>query len=87
MLRLLFSSGRRFSLLLNDGRVAVVNCTSKVNRTEWARGPRRDCRIPIVNETEVEFSGANADTVHLTIRIRLAKSIRRVRWRLRGRSE
>jgi hypothetical protein len=30
--------------------------------------------------------GASSNTVHLTILIRLAKSIQRVRWRLRGRS-
>ena len=28
--------------------------------------------------------GSSPNTVHLTILIRLAKSIRRVRWRLRG---
>ena len=52
--------GATFALLLNDGRVAVVNCASKLNLTEWTYAARRSCRIPIANEVEAEFSGASA---------------------------
>jgi hypothetical protein len=48
---------------MDDGRIAVVNCASKANRTEWGRGPRRDCRMPIVEDIEVEFSGGNAKLI------------------------
>ncbi len=49
-------SGATFSLLLPDGRVAVVNCNSK----GWGSRHRRSCRTPLVNDIEAEFSGDNA---------------------------
>ena len=49
--------GATFSLLLPDGRIAVVNCASEAN-VRYAT--RRSCRMPIVDEIEVEFSGDNA---------------------------
>src|SRR5580658_3193882 len=55
--------GATFSLLLVDGRTAVVNCAGKANRTQIGRGPRRDCRMPIVNDIEAEFSGDNAKLI------------------------
>jgi hypothetical protein len=53
--------GATFSLQLPDGRIAVVNCDSKF--AEHFRGPagnHRDCRAPIVDTIEVEFSGKDA---------------------------
>jgi len=53
--------GATFSLQLPDGRVAVVNCESKF--AEHMAGPagnHRSCRIPLVDEIEVEFSGDKA---------------------------
>jgi hypothetical protein len=55
--------GATFSLLLDDGRIAVVNCSSKVNLTQWSMNARRSCRMPIVDAIEVEFSGANAKLI------------------------
>jgi hypothetical protein len=55
--------GATFSLLLNDGRIAVVNCASKTNLTQWTNASRRSCRMPIVDEIEVEFSGDNAKLI------------------------
>jgi hypothetical protein len=52
-----------FSLLLEDGRTAVVNCASKANRTQMGHGPRRDCRTPIVDDIEVEFSGDSSKLI------------------------
>lgn len=52
--------GATFSLLLPDGRIAVVNCSSKANLTEWTRASRRSCRIPLVNDLQAEFDGSNA---------------------------
>lgn len=53
--------GATFSLQLPDGRVAVVNCESKF--AEHMAGPagnHRSCRVPLVDELEVEFSGDKA---------------------------
>ena len=55
--------GATFSLLLDDGRIAVVNCASKANRTQFNHAARRDCRMPIVNDIEVEFSGDSAKLI------------------------
>jgi hypothetical protein len=55
--------GATFSLLLPDRRVAVVNCDSKVNWTEWSMNPRRSCRIPTVNRFDVEFNGDKAKLI------------------------
>lgn len=47
--------GTTLSLQLPDGRVAVVNCDSKLNYGFGA--PRRSCRIPTVSTLEAEFNG------------------------------
>lgn len=53
--------GATFSLLLPDGRVAVVNCESKfAERMAGAQGNRRSCRIPLVDTLQVEFHGDKA---------------------------
>ena len=51
--------GTTLSLLLPDGRVAVVNCATKYA----ARGTailRRNCAMPLVEHVEAEFNGHNA---------------------------
>jgi hypothetical protein len=55
--------GATFSLLLPDGRIAVVNCSSKANLTQWTNAARRSCRMPIVDEIEVEFSKDSAKLI------------------------
>ena len=53
--------GATFSLLLPDGRVAVVNCESKF--AEHMAGPagnHRSCRQPLVDNIQAEFHGDNA---------------------------
>ena len=53
--------GATFSLQLPDGRIAVVNCDSKfAERFAGPAGNHRDCRVPIVDSIEAEFSGNNA---------------------------
>jgi hypothetical protein len=53
--------GATFSLELPDGRVAVVNCESKFKeRFQGPAGNRRSCRMPLINELQVEFSGKDA---------------------------
>jgi len=53
--------GATFSLLLPDGRVAVVNCDVKFAEHFAGRaGNHRNCRVPLINELQVEFSGDNA---------------------------
>jgi len=54
-------TGATFSLLLPDGRVAVVNCVAKF--AEHFAGPagnHRSCRMPILDDVTVEFKGKNA---------------------------
>jgi hypothetical protein len=56
--------GATFSLLLPDGRVAVVNCVSKT-LSAWGAygrpmGLQRSCRTPLVNDIVVDFKGKNA---------------------------
>jgi hypothetical protein len=54
-------TGATFSLLLPDGRIAVVNCMSKF--AEHFAGPagnHRSCRTPIVDDITVDFSGKKA---------------------------
>jgi hypothetical protein len=52
-------TGATFSLLLSDGRVAVVNCVSKYKpKGDYVN--RRSCRMPITDEIDVEFKGRNA---------------------------
>lgn len=50
--------GTTLSLLLPDGRVAVVNCINKYS----SRGNyiRRGCGMPLVEQVEAEFKGKNA---------------------------
>jgi hypothetical protein len=53
--------GATFTLLLPDGRAAVVNCESKFKeRMAGPRGNRRSCRIPLVDDIQAEFHGDNA---------------------------
>jgi hypothetical protein len=54
-------SGATLALLLPDGRKAVVNCMSKF--AEHFAGPagnHRSCRVPLVDDVDVEFSGKSA---------------------------
>jgi hypothetical protein len=54
-------TGATFSLLLPDGRIAVVNCVSKfAERMAGPAGNHRSCRMPIVDEIQVDFRGKNA---------------------------
>ena len=47
------------SLRLPDGRVAVVNCDSKVDW--WSLGRmQRSCRVPTTDRLDVEFEGDDA---------------------------
>ena len=51
--------GATLSLLLPDGRVAVVNCVSKYKpRGDYIN--RRSCRMPIVDNIQADFKGKNA---------------------------
>ena len=53
--------GATFTLLLPDGRAAVVNCESKFKeRMAGPRGNKRSCRIPLVDEIQADFHGDNA---------------------------
>jgi hypothetical protein len=57
-------TGATFALLLPDGRIAVVNCRSKF--AEHFAGPagnHRSCRMPIVDDIEVEFKGKDAKLI------------------------
>lgn len=54
--------GATLSLLLPDGRVAVVNCVSKYKpRGDYIN--RRSCRTPLVNEIQTEFKGKDAKLI------------------------
>jgi hypothetical protein len=53
-------TGATLALRLPDGRVAVVNCNSKTNWTEWSANTHRSCRIPMLDDISVEFSGEKA---------------------------
>jgi hypothetical protein len=54
-------SGATYSLLLPDGRVAVVNCTAKfAEHFAGAAGNKRSCRMPINDDLQAEFKGKNA---------------------------
>ena len=53
--------GATFSLLLPDGRVAIVNCESKfAERFAGPTGNHRSCRMPIVDSITAEFHGDKA---------------------------
>jgi hypothetical protein len=49
--------GATLSLQLPDGRVAVVNCDSKLNWTDFSKPNqvRRSCKIPLVENIQAEF--------------------------------
>jgi len=52
-------TGATLSLLLPDGRVAVVNCVSKyAPKGDYVN--RRSCRMPIVDNIEADFKGKEA---------------------------
>ena len=53
-------TGATLSLQLPDGRLAVVNCASKINLTEFNNHTRRSCRIPPGDYIQAEFDGDNA---------------------------
>jgi hypothetical protein len=56
--------GATFTLLLPDGRLAVVNCESKfAEHMAGAAGNRRSCRMPIVDNIEADFHGDNAKLI------------------------
>jgi hypothetical protein len=56
--------GATFTLLLPDGRLAVVNCESKfAEHMAGAAGNRRSCRMPIVDEIQVDFHGDSAKLI------------------------
>jgi hypothetical protein len=57
-------NGATLTLLLPDGRLAVVNCESKF--AEHFAGPagnRRSCRVPIVEDIQAEFGGDKAKLI------------------------
>ncbi len=52
-------TGTTLSLLLPDGKIAVVNCVNKYS----SRGTylvRRNCAMPLVEHVQAEFKGNNA---------------------------
>lgn len=52
-------TGATLSLLLPDGRVAVVNCASKYKmKMDYVN--QRSCRTPLVDDIQAEFKGKNA---------------------------
>jgi len=56
--------GATFSLLLPDGRVAVVNCDSKfAERFAGPQGNRRSCRMRLVETVQAEFHGDKAKLI------------------------
>jgi hypothetical protein len=53
--------GATFTLLLPDGRSAIVNCSSKfAERMAGPSGNHRDCRMPLVDTIQAEFKGDKA---------------------------
>jgi hypothetical protein len=52
--------GATLSLQLPDGRVAVVNCASKLSLFTPTPESRRSCRIPPTDKIQVEFKGKDA---------------------------
>jgi hypothetical protein len=57
-------SGAALTLQLPDGRIAVVNCTSKF--AEHFAGPignRRSCHVPLVDDIRAEFHGDAAKLI------------------------
>ena len=67
-------SGATFTLLLPDGRRAVVNCRAKVKGGGFARAAviaaqgqahlvPRSCRIPLVDDIQADFHGKDAKLI------------------------
>lgn len=53
--------GATYSLLLPDGRVAIVNCVSKFQeRMAGPAGNHRSCRMPLVDDIQADFKGNKA---------------------------
>jgi hypothetical protein len=53
--------GETISLLLPDGRIAVVNCDIKfAEHFAGKAGNHRNCRQPIVDNIQADFHGGNA---------------------------
>jgi hypothetical protein len=50
--------GTTLSLLLPDGRVAVVNCVNRHSASGYIN--RRNCGIPLVEHVEAQFHGEHA---------------------------
>ena len=56
--------GATFTLLLPDGRAAVVNCESKfAERFAGRAGNHRSCRMPLVDNIKAEFNGDKAKLI------------------------
>jgi hypothetical protein len=56
--------GATFTLQLPDGRVAVVNCESKLaERFAGPQGNHRSCRMPLVDDIQAEFNGDKAKLI------------------------
>jgi hypothetical protein len=56
--------GATFTLLLPDGRAAIVNCESKfAEHFAGHAGNHRSCRMPLVDDIEAEFHGDNAKLI------------------------
>jgi len=56
--------GATYSLLLPDGRIAVVNCDIKfAEHFAGAAGNHRNCREPLVDTIQAEFHGDNAKLI------------------------
>ena len=54
-------TGATYSLLLPDGRTAVVNCVSKFEEHfAGPKGNRRSCRTPPTDDIQADFKGTNA---------------------------
>lgn len=52
--------GATLTLQTPDGRLAVVNCTSKFQERFAGPGNVRSCRVPLVDEIQAEFNGDKA---------------------------
>jgi hypothetical protein len=56
--------GATFTLLLPDGRAAIVNCESKFKeRMAGPAGNHRSCRMPLVENFQAEFHGDKAKLI------------------------
>lgn len=55
-------TGATLSLQLPDGRLAIVNCDSKLNWTDFSKmnQTRRSCKVPLVADIHAEFDGDKA---------------------------